>query len=75
MLQGGFGTVLLVRQRSDNELYALKEISKRTIQSTAHGERVLAESEVSPRIASCHGLRFLGNRFLCRLHGIAQRMR
>eukprot|EP00965_Chrysotila_dentata_P237578 6201998-Pleurochrysis_carterae.AAC.1 len=47
VLQGGFGTVLLVKQHSDGKLYALKEISKRAIQSNAHGEHVLAESEAA----------------------------
>uniref|UniRef100_A0A7S4BM79 RING-type E3 ubiquitin transferase n=1 Tax=Chrysotila carterae TaxID=13221 RepID=A0A7S4BM79_CHRCT len=43
--QGGFGTVLLVRKNSDEKLYALKSISKRTMNTKEQAEQVVAECE------------------------------
>eukprot|EP00965_Chrysotila_dentata_P157545 5204484-Pleurochrysis_carterae.AAC.2 len=47
LFQGGFGTVLLVRKNSDEKLYALKSISKRTMNTKEQAEQVVAECEPS----------------------------
>jgi len=48
--QGGFGTVLLVEETATGEMRALKEISKRNMNSKEHWECVIAESEALQKL-------------------------
>ncbi|GMF10775.1 unnamed protein product [Phytophthora lilii] len=62
---GGMGRVLLVRHRRDDELYAMKVVSKRSVKEKDMAERVLSERDVLG--GTCHDAlgMFAGRNVLC----------